>query len=713
MSASLFSQSWYRVADLKPKLRSHAERVRHHYRGETWYVLRDQSSGKLHRFSEAANVLIAKMDGSVTMDDIWNSACAELGDDMPGQDETIQLLSQLYRSNALQTDVLPDLDEIVRRQKQEQRAKWLQYIKSPLAIRFPLWNPQTFLRRTSALAPLIFNRWAGLLWLVVIASALLQVGMHWQALSDNFSDQAYSVGNWLAIALVYPFVKLFHEFAHAYAVKRWGGEVNEMGLMFLVLIPVPYVDASASALFRNKYHRMLVSAAGIMAELFLAAIATLLWVEAEPGLFRALLFNVMLIGGVSTVLFNGNPLLRFDAYYVLADWLELPNLGQRANQYVAYLARKYLLRLRDSSPSATLRESIWLAVYSIAAFFYRLVVMLGIALYVASEFFFIGVLLAMWSIYQALLAPAVKVFRRIWPESLMHNFRTRLVLTSSGVLLLAYVLLFLMPLPGFTVVQGVYWAPEESQLHAGVDCFVQEVRVTQGQTVAEGDEILRCESIKLRTEHQVSRLRLQELQMQRRSVLLDDRVEASVLRDEIDRLLVEERLIEQQLQALVIKSPVAGVVQLDNIADLQGRFIRRGSYLGYIGQRGVNTVRVVVAQQDISRLRTDTQNIDIRSSSRFDQVVQASVLREVPAANKDIVSSALTLDGGGSIAVDPASSERMVALENWFQFELMLPEHAQGYVGERVYARFAHTPSPLAERIWRSIRLLFLEKLAV
>ncbi|MEO1204547.1 MAG: hypothetical protein AAFX10_17720, partial [Pseudomonadota bacterium] len=119
MSGALFSQSWYRVQDLKPRLRGNAERARHQYRGEVWYVLRDQASGRLHRFSEAANVLIGKMDGSRTMDEIWNESCAELGDDMPGQDETIQLLAQLYRSNAMQMDVVPDLAEIHRRHEQE------------------------------------------------------------------------------------------------------------------------------------------------------------------------------------------------------------------------------------------------------------------------------------------------------------------------------------------------------------------------------------------------------------------------------------------------------------------------------------------------------------------------------------------------------------------------------------------------------------------
>ena len=106
-------------------------------------------------------------------------------------------------------------------------------------------------------------------------------------------------------------MKALHELGHSYAVKRWGGEVHEIGIMFLVFMPVPYVDASESAGFQSKWQRAFVGAAGILVEIFLASLALFIWLNAEEGLVRAFAFNVMLIGGVSTLFFNGNPLLRF------------------------------------------------------------------------------------------------------------------------------------------------------------------------------------------------------------------------------------------------------------------------------------------------------------------------------------------------------------------------------------------------------------------
>src|SRR6185295_11718953 len=104
------------------------------------------------------------------------------------------------------------------------------------------------------------------------------------------------------------------------------------------------------------------------------------------------------ISGVSTLLFNGNPLLRFDGYYVLSDALEIPNLGQRANQYVGYLFQRYVLGVRDSeNPAHTTGERVWMAVYGIASFFYRVFITFVIILFIAGRFFFIGVLLAIWA----------------------------------------------------------------------------------------------------------------------------------------------------------------------------------------------------------------------------------------------------------------------------------------------------------------------------
>ncbi|UCD79016.1 MAG: peptidase M50, partial [Desulfobacterales bacterium] len=322
MSQSLYSPSWYRVAGLKPRLRSHVEIHRHHYRGELWYVMQDHSSGRFQRFTPAAYQLIGLMDGQRSVQQIWEASRARLGEDAPTQEEVIRLLSQLHAVDALQGDVQPDPGELAKRSEKRRFGWWKQTLRSPLFMRFPVLDPERFLMRFRWLARPILS-WPGLiLWLAVVIPALVQVGVHWTELTENIADRVLAPQNLLILWLTFPFLKAFHEFGHAFAVKIRGGEVHEMGIMLLVFTPIPYVDASAASAFRKKRERILVGAAGMLIEFFFAALAVFVWVNAQPGPLRAVAFNVMLIAGVSSVLFNGNPLLRYDAYYILVDILE-------------------------------------------------------------------------------------------------------------------------------------------------------------------------------------------------------------------------------------------------------------------------------------------------------------------------------------------------------------------------------------------------------
>ena len=182
----------------------------------------------------------------------------------------------------------------------------------------------------------------------------------------------------------------------------------------LALMPVPYVDASSSAAFRSKWQRAVVGGAGIMVEVALAALAMITWTLVEPGVVQAVAFNVMLICGISTVLFNGNPLLRFDGYYVLADLVEIPNLAMRANRYLAYLAQRYLFLIPDLVSPVTARgERFWFVTYAVGSFCYRMGVTLGVALVIGNQFFFVGIALAMWTVTLGLFLPIAKGLRYV------------------------------------------------------------------------------------------------------------------------------------------------------------------------------------------------------------------------------------------------------------------------------------------------------------
>jgi putative peptide zinc metalloprotease protein len=387
MNKPFLSERWYRVAQICPKLHSHVRIYRQRFRGQAWYVLHDRASNRVHRFTPATYALIHGMDGERTLDALWGEVAEQMGDDAPSQDDVIELLHRLHAADVLHSGVPPDVAEVADRQRRQVRTAWMRNVLNPMALRLPLWDPDRFLLRSWPAVRPLMTPVAALVWLIVVGAAALQAAHHWKELTENLADRVLGMQNLTLLWLTYPIVKFCHELGHAYAVKRGGAEVHEMGIMFLVFTPVPYVDATASAAFRSKWERIGVGAAGIIVELFLAALATFVWLASEPGALRSMAYNVMLIAGVSTIVFNGNPLLRFDGYYILSDLLEIPNLALRSNQYLAYLVKRHLFAQQQAeSPADGLGESVWLAVYAPVSWIYRLFVMVAIALFIAGKY---------------------------------------------------------------------------------------------------------------------------------------------------------------------------------------------------------------------------------------------------------------------------------------------------------------------------------------
>ena len=715
------SPYWYRIAELKPALRAHVRIHRQRHRGQRFYILQDAITGAFHRFSPQAWQLIGLMNGDNSMQAIWEQATALRPDRPPTQAELLHLLSQLHQFDVLRTDIPADILEMVERGQQQQRRQRKARWRSPLALRFPLFDPDRFLQACLPLVRPLFSRRFFLLWLMLLAFTTLMTLLHWPALTENISDRILSMENLLLLWFVYPLVKALHELGHALAVKRWGGEVHEMGIMLLVLMPVPYVDASAASAFNNKYQRMLVSGAGIMVELFLAGLAMLIWINVEPGVVRALAFNVMMIAGISTLMLNGNPLLRFDGYYLLADWLEIPNFASRSNRYWAYLGQRYLLGVKEASaPPMQDSERRWLFGYAPLAFVYRIFISLSIALFVAQKFFIFGVVLALWSLANTLLLPVLKLLQRL----LMHpTRRERGLLLAAGGIGLVMLILFVLPLPSATKTQGVIWAPEDVRLLSEVDGFVQEIMVSNGERVHRRQLLVRLASPALEKEQRVLQARLEEFRARFHAGLQEDRAQALVLKEEIGFLEAELQRAAERLAALQIRSPLDGVVVIPERDDLAGRFLHRGEEFGYVLDQRDAIVRVVVRQDDIEQVRHHTRALSARLVDQPLQTRTAELLREVPAASNALPSLALSLEGGGAFALDPAANAKsendpdirhsIRVLNPLFQFDIRLPGTRSEYVGERVFVRFEHPSEALGQRLWRELRRLFLRRFDV
>lgn len=718
-SGPLLSPAWFRVAALKPRLRPHAELSRHRYRGEVWFVLRDPASGRSHRCTPGARLILQGMDGSRSVAALWALAERQLGERAPTQDELITLLAQLHAADLLQCDVSPDVAELFQRGQQQQSAHARQRYANPLSLKLPLIDPDRLLDAlVPALRPL-WNRWGALAWAaLVLPAALLALG-HAQDLTHNLADRVSAVGNLFMLWLLFPLIKLLHELGHGLATKVRGGEVHEAGVMLLVLMPVPYVDASSANAFRDKRDRAVVAAAGMGVELLLAALAMYLWLLLEPGLLRSLCFNTMLVAGVSTLVFNGNPLLRYDAYFILADLVEMPNLGQRANRFVGALAQRWLFRASDVPlPPASRGEGIGLTVYALASFVYRTFVSVAIILFIASEFLVVGVVLAGWGAVTMLVLPLWKLLRHLRQAPELQRVRGRVLAVAGGGTLAFCLFAGLVPLPSRSQTQGVVWLPEQSLVRAAASGFQSRWLAQPGQAVHRGDPLMESIDPALQTQLRVGQARLAELQAQLGQHWVHQPLESALLREDIARAQAVQDRLAERASGLVALSPSDGVFVVPQALDQPGRFHRQGDLLGYVtgpasaGPDGAaqTVVRVIVPQGDVDLVRLATRRVELRHAYALDRVRTGTVVRELPAGAEQLPSRALGAGGGGMVVVDPRDSQGLRALQRSFQLDIALPADAVALYGARVHVRFEHPPEPLARQAWRGLRQVFLSR---
>lgn len=710
MPTPLFSPLWYRVADLRPSLRRDAELHAHVYRGQTWYVLEDHASGRSHRFTEPAHHLIRSMDGRRSVEELWRSAEDRFGDAAPTQQETIQLLSQLHAADLLQSNVSPAVEELFRRFRDGKARKWKQRLANPLALRLPLFDPNEFLDRTIRYARPLLTPAGLILWLTVVATAAVLAASRWPELSSITLDELITPGNLVLVWLCYPVVKLLHEFGHAYAAKRWGCEVHEMGVIFLVFVPLPYVDASTTAALPERYRRLSVAAMGIVVELFVAALAFFVWLTVEPGTVRTLACSIMLISGTSTLLFNGNPLLRFDGYYVLADLADIPNLASRSQQYIGYLAQRYLFGIDDAlSPVMSAGERIWLAGYAVAAFAYRMAIMFVIVLYVASEFFVVGVMLAAWATLTQILLPLSRQVTFLLADPRLARRRSRAVGVTAGMLAGTALILFVLPAPLSTRTEGVVWSPDESEIRATADAFVEQLVAAPNTIVDEGDPLLVTADPELAARIAVLDANLREALARYNSLRSTEQVDADIVLEEVRTIRADLADARQRFDELTIRSPTQGVFLVDRPQDLLGRYLRQGELVGFVADLSRATVRVAVTQNDIGLIRASTESVELIFVDDVSEPAPARVRREVPAASHRIPSAALGVAGGGRLAVSTEDPDGTETVETVFHVELEVDRPVER-IGARTFVRFAHGYEPLGRQWYRRLRQLLLRQ---
>ncbi len=479
---------------LKVKLRPDLIVQPQFYEGMTHYVIKDPIALKYFRFKVEEYFLLQQFDGKQNLQDVKRAFERKYRPQTITVDDLLRFASQLHEAGIAQIDTPDQAGALIRRRKKNQWKKVWQFFANILYIKIPVVDPEKLL---SGMYP--YFRWLYTSWFIAFSvgmmlAALTLVASQYSTFSARLPD-FQSFFNWHTIFYFWislAVIKVIHEFGHGLTAKHFGGEVHEMGMLFLVLTPALYCDVTDSWLLPSKWKRIWISAAGIYVECFLASLATFVWWNTEQGLLNSLCLATMFICSVNTILFNANPLLRYDGYYVMSDYLEIPNLRIKSTQFFAYLFQEKVLGLEIPVQSymPRSRRSLFV-IYAVASYLYRWVVTFSI-LYFLSQFLkpkglqSISYLLAGGSLVPLLVMPLYQGVKFIKQPGRMRKVKKLRAATFAVVTVALIIGILLIPTP--LRVQGtlVLTAARPAEIYAQVPGRLETLNVMDGDYVKEG-----------------------------------------------------------------------------------------------------------------------------------------------------------------------------------------------------------------------------------
>jgi putative peptide zinc metalloprotease protein len=644
------------------------------------------------------------------VDEVWRELAQRCPQDTPGQDEVVRLLSQLHLSNLLQFRGGAHHEAIYERGRRHRQREAIGKAMSFLYVRLPLFNPDRLLDRLQPLVRLLTGAGAWLVWAAVVLAGLLTALEHREALSQHGQGLlALSNLPWLYASLT--LVKVLHELNHAFVCKRYGGHVPTLGVMFLILTPLPYLDASASWSMRSKWQRAHVGAAGILAEFFLAALGALVWAHTGEGLLNSVAFNVMVVGSVSSVLFNGNPLVRFDAYYVLIDLVEMPNLYQKGQQQWLYYGSRWVLGQKTATEPATDRtERSWFTVYGALTFFYRFSVSASIVMYVLDQWFAVGLVMAVTTALAMVVMPLRKLLAHLSGPALQRG-RARAVGAVAALALVAYVGVAVVPLPQRVRLPGVVQAHHSMVLYTETPGRLVELAARHGQVLHAGELIARLSNPDLELSITTTRLQVAEHEALARQALLRAPADVGPLERRVADLRQRLSELEGMAQRLEFRAAQEGEWVAPALHERVGAWIERGQSLGEIVDRSRLRFSAVLSQPEAAELFSlHDPHAELRLMTQPGEVLDMGRVALVPYQRERLVSPALGFFGGGNVPVRSDDASGTTTTEPFFEMHAEFADQRQAsaaaYQGLSGVLRLELPARPLLTRAVAALRQL-------
>ncbi len=713
---------------------------RQRYQGRNYWVVKDPVGLQYYRFEEEEYAILQMLDGESSLDEIADRFEREFPPQTIRTEELQQFIGMLHRSGLVITDAAGQGQQLVKRRAEKTKQERLATLANILSLRFKGVDPERFFNFIYPYIRWFFSVTAMCVCITIGLAALTLILVQFDVFHSRLPDfhSFFKAKNWLWLGLTLCVTKILHEFGHGLSCKHFGGECHEIGIMFLVLTPCLYCNVSDSWMLPNRWHRAAIGAAGMYVELVLASICTFIWWFTSPtSPVSYICLNVMFISSVSTLMFNANPLLRYDGYYILSDVLEIPNLRQKASTILNRKLGAWCLGLEEPEDPFLPQRKQWLfATYTVASAIYRWVVTFSI-LYFLNRVFqpyglkVLGQAIALGSIYGLIGQPLWSMYKFFKVPGRLGDVKRARLYATLALIVSAIVGIGLIPFPSHV------YAPLEIRarqadadwVYAEVDGILEEVRVHPGQQVKKGDLLARLRNIdteisiaELTGQKNVFATQLEGLKY----ASFDDHRAASQI-DPISKALrgTEEQLVQRHidLEKLNLVAPRDGTVLPASIVEKHGDEATRlptwygspfdpenlgarlvtGTVFCQVGDPKKMEAGLVIDQNDVEFVLPG-QKVEILLDQTADYVYTNCEIEQVSTEDLKKASPHLSSLHGGPLASKMDGGGVARPMNTIFEAIVPLPEEDPhnllrlGLIGK---AKITTAPRTLFSRIYR------------
>jgi putative peptide zinc metalloprotease protein len=650
------------------------------YEGRTYYVVKDPVSLRYYRFKEQEHFLIRLMDGKHTLDDAQKSFEKRFRPDRLTLEDLEGFGQQLLNAGLAQNESPQAGKQLFDRRKKRKRSQIVQALTNILYIKIPVYDPDKLLDKMLRYTRWIFTSWFLLASIAVMVGALALVLTHFQTVRERlpYFHEFFSFKRLMYMWLALGIVKVIHEFGHGLSCKAFGGEVHEMGLLFLCLSPCLYCNVSDAWTLPNKWKRIIISGAGIYVELIIAAIATFIWWNTPNHQFiNNLTMSLMVVCSISTVVFNANPLMRYDGYYVLADWLEIPNLRERSNRYLQRIVMDHCLGIEvQPEPYMERWRRVLFLTYAITSYIYRWVVTFVILRFLYTflkpwKLEIISELLTMMAAGSMVGWPLYRLGKNLHKRGRVPDMKPLRVTISASVLAACLAVFFFVPLPINKVKETglVQIEPQSIQpVHIEIPGILEKVYVKEGQEVKKGTVLAEFRNPEMQA--QEDELRDNYLVQQKRVDLYagvgkdSPELEKARKQAEADRDAAKKKweyYKANPLNRMLLRAPRSGkVMGVPKVEEINKRWeidqekpfckIADVNHLRVLVPISTSEIDLIRADLAKKKLEGETLAVTVRIQGRDSETWEGRITH-VPGAEAKEIPIQLSDRGGGPIAL--------------------------------------------------------------